>query len=98
MRVLVRVLPLVLVAWYVWQTHAYLQVWRLDLTLWAHAATMAPHKPRVLMNFGRVLIRAGHPSEGATVMLRAYDAAQAPHVPEWDRQRAEGYVVIRGRP
>ena len=86
-------LPALLLSVYAWQSHTYVRVWQSDLTLWAHAAQEAPRKPRPAMNYGLALLKAKRTTEAATVMVHAYELAQAPHIPTWDRQRTGRYVV-----
>ncbi len=67
-------------------TRAYVEMWRSDLTIWQHAATVSPQKPRVLVNYGLALMRDGHLDEAQRVFLLAQTAAAQPWVPSWDRQ------------
>ena len=96
-RKAIVLLPLLLTAWYADQTHAYVQVWQTNLTLWAHAVSEVPHKPRPAMNYGLTLLHAGDAEAGTRYMWHAYTLAQAPHVPSWDRQRTTRYVVAQSR-
>ena len=66
-----------------WRTHQQLEVWQSDLTLWAHAATIAPAKPRPALNYGVALLAASELS-GITHIVRASELARLPHVPPWD--------------
>ena len=69
-----------------WQTHRTIPVWQSDVTLWAHAAALAPLKPRPVVNYGMALIADRQIGRGLSTMLRGVDLASQPHVPTWDRQ------------
>lgn len=64
--------------------HEALAVWRSDLTLWRHAAQVAPQKPRVLVNYGVSLIQARVIEAGTARLVQAERASRLPHVPRPD--------------
>ena len=66
------------------QMRASLEVWESDSTLWAHAATVAPMKPRVALNYGVTLLQVDYP-QALTQLVRAQQLTGARHVPWWDR-------------
>lgn len=68
-------------------------VWRSDLTLWAHAATIAPAKPRVALNYGVALFADGQTRAGIEQWRRASQLAHQPHILGWDRARAHATVA-----
>jgi hypothetical protein len=80
----------VMVGWLVWcaaVTHDQVGVWRSDLTLWLHAATVAPAKPRPALNYGSALAIRGEFVGAALWWEHAIRLADAPHVPPHDRRR-----------
>ena len=81
-----RYIPLLLAAVYAWQTHQQIGIWRSNVTLWTHAVTISPYKPRVLQNYGLALLEQGD-TKGAIEQFRhAVKMADLPHVPAWDRR------------
>lgn len=82
----------VLLTWYGWQTVQYLPAWRADVTLWTHAAQMAPMKPRVAVNYGLVLLAEGRIQAGLEAWRRAQQLAQQPHIPSYDKAMTEQRV------
>ena len=46
-------------------------VWQSELTLWAHAADVAPEKPSVANNYGVALVQAGRLREARAQFQRA---------------------------
>ena len=85
--------PLLVVALYAWQTAHQIRTWRSNLTLWQHAVTIVPQKPRVLHNYGLALLEAGEINAAVTRFRAAVTAAEAPHVPAWDRRITNRDVV-----
>jgi hypothetical protein len=83
-----RLVVVGLCAVWAWQSHQYVRVWRSDVTLWQHAAVMAPHKPRALLNAGTMQVVRGRFADARALFQLAQTAAQLPHVPPWDRQLA----------
>lgn len=83
------IMLLALLLTYTWQTHQYVRVWQSDLTLWTHAARVAPLKPRPYVNLGVALILAGQFGAARAAFEHAEAVAQLPHVPVWDRQDAQ---------
>ena len=79
MLVLVLLVPQVL-----WTYH-YARVFGSELTLAAHAARLAPRKPRAVFNYGRALLLSGELGPAAALFDQAELLAAAPHVPAWDR-------------
>ena len=77
--------------WYGWQTVTYLPAWRSDVTLWTHAAQMAPQKPRVALNYGVVLLAQGDLG-GLEQFARAQALTQQAHVPASDAQMTRARV------
>ena len=76
-----------------WRTHQQLQVWQSDLTLWAHAATIAPAKPRVALNYG-VSLLARDEAQALQQLVRAYQLTQLAHVPQWDAAVTQRAVAV----
>ena len=70
------------------QTHRYAAVWQSDLTLWAHAARMAPLKPRPWINLGTYWIQVGGIREARAAWQHAARLAQQASVPSWDQRVA----------
>ena len=70
-------------------THQYAPVWRTEFTVWAHAARLAPEKPRTLNNYGVVLAAAGRLEAARQVFERAHTAGHSPQLPAWDRVEGE---------
>lgn len=89
-----RWLPYVVVAGCVWQSAQQILVWRSNLTLWAHASIVAPHKPRVALNHGLVLLEAGEIMAGVQEMRRARALTLQAHVPAWDRRITREAVTV----
>lgn len=75
--------------WWMWQSAQYVPVWHSETTLFAHTATMAPAKPRPLINHAVMVAASGDLEEAERILLRAWQAAQAPHVPDYDQILAE---------
>lgn len=80
-----------------WQSHQQARVWVSDLTLWRHAARMAPLKPRPALNYGSSLAQAGDVAGAASWWAHAAALAQQPHVPSWDAQRTMRSVLTNLR-
>lgn len=78
--------PLLLALFYAWQTHQQIGIWRSNVTLWTHAATIAPYKPRVLTNYGLALLQQGDTKGAVEQWRKAVQMADLPHVPPWDRR------------
>lgn len=74
------------------QTHAYTQVWQSNVTLWTHAAQMAPLKPRPAMNAGVSLLAVGQLEAGIQSIARASQLANSAHVPWYDREMTQQAV------
>ena len=64
---------------------ASLLVWQSDATLWAHAATIAPLKPRVALNYGVTLLQQRQYPQALTQLVRAKRLTGYAHVPSWDQ-------------
>ena len=79
-------LPLLLLAWYAVQTHAYVPVWQDNLALWTHAHARAPLKPRPALNLSGYLLAAGRVQDGVSMMVEARRLADGRHVPAWDAE------------
>lgn len=77
-----------------WASVGQIATWQGDLTLWSHAATTAPLKPRVVQNLGLSLVGAGHVTAGLAQLDLALLVAQRPHVPETDRLITERTVAL----
>lgn len=80
------VLPLVVLGMLAWRTHQAVPVWWSNLTLWQHAAAVAPLKPRPLVNVAGAQLEAGHTQAGLNALLQADRLARASHVPAYDRR------------
>lgn len=81
------------VAWLMWQAAGQIAVWDTNLSLWAHAAEMAPYKPRVALNYGVSLMADGQTQAGIRQFQRAGQLARLPHIPIWDRRQTDAAVA-----
>ena len=66
------------------RTHAYATVWRSEVSLWRHAVSHAPLKPRPWINYGVALTRVGRYDEARQAWTIAVQMADGAHVPWWD--------------
>ena len=80
------VLILALLGWWAVQARAYVPVWQSNETLMRHVVTLAPSKPRALLNYGVMLAAAGRRADGAQLFLAAEVATQGVHVSQFDRR------------
>lgn len=88
-----RIWPLVvLIAWFTLQSHDYVRVFQSNQTLWAHAVTAAPYKPRVVVNYGLTLLQANQLQAGVAQLALAHQLAALPHIPESDRAITQATV------
>lgn len=67
-------------------SHRQATVWRSDLTIWAHAAALAPNKPRPWTNLGAALILAQRDTEARAVLRHAESIASQPSISATDRR------------
>ena len=82
-----RIVGVVLLAgFYVWQTYQQIQTWENNPSLWSHAVTVSPYKPRVLQNYGLALLERGDTKGAIEQFRQAVKMADLPHVPAWDRR------------
>lgn len=65
--------------------HRALEVWTSDLTLWRHAALIAPYKPRVALNYGVSLLQTKDVIGAVRQLARAAELTGQPHIPAWDQ-------------
>ena len=70
-------------------TRQYAAVWRSEPALWAHAARLAPQKPRTLNNYGVTLVMQGRLAEARIWFERAHRAGHGAQLPAWDRVEGE---------
>lgn len=63
-------------------------VWRSEPSLWAHAARVAPNKPRPIVNVGKAAMLQGRFDIAERAMYRALVLAEQSHLPPYDRQDA----------
>lgn len=75
-------------------THRQGARWHDDETLWCHALTQAPEKPRPLINCALALMRAGHSDRALPLLERA---AVAVEHGEPNRRAALRSAVIANR-
>ena len=66
------------------RTHQALTVWQSDLTVWRHAAHVAPFKPRPATNYGVALLMARDPL-AVWQLRRAWGLTHGSQVPDYDR-------------
>lgn len=92
-----RWLPVPIVGWCVWQTAQQIPAWRSELTLWSHAARMAPFKPRVALNYAGALLGDGQMRAGMRQLARAQAVADLPHVPAVDRHLTRRTIAVNLR-
>ena len=80
-----RYLPLILVlGWYAHQSQGYVRVFQSNEVLWAHAAQMAPGKPRVASSYAGALLEAEKGDEAMRQYALAQRLTYLPHVPAYD--------------
>lgn len=89
----IRWAPYVYLVACLWATMQQIPVWRSNLTLWRHAAELAPLKPRVALNYGLALLASGDTTGAIAQWRRAAILSQAPHIPEWDRRETNDVVL-----
>ena len=78
-------IPALFLALCVVRTHGQIPVWRSNLTLWTHAATVAPLKPRVRHLEALAMLESGQIQAGVAGLQLALLVATQPHVPASDR-------------
>lgn len=66
-------------------TDQYARLWVHPLPLWAHAARLAPLKPRPWLHVGIGLVLIGRYADAGRSFDHAALVAGLPHVPAWDR-------------
>lgn len=69
-------------------THTETQRWQSDQTLWCHAVTLAPEKPRALNNCALALVRAGAYDLALPLLDRALVSLEAREPNRRDALRA----------
>lgn len=75
-------------AWIVAQllaTASYVPVWRSELSLWRHASSVAPLKPRPAVNYAKALLFAGDLKASEAQLYRALALAGQSHLRSYDQ-------------
>ena len=90
---LVRSAPIALLLAYAVLTHQQARVWQSELSLWRHAAQMAPLKPRPAVNYAKALMLSGQMAAAEAELARALVLAGGAHVPEYDQVDATKAVT-----
>ena len=77
-----------LLVFYAAFTVAQVPVWRSESAVWAHAALVAPLKPRPVLNAGNAALLTGDVDRAERTFLLVIQLASLPHVPPYDRDDA----------
>lgn len=82
----------VVIGWWALCTAQYLPVWNTPVALATHAMTHAPAKPRTLILYGAMIVLQGRLADATVAFRAAGAAATLPHVPLYDKRRADEAV------
>ena len=86
------VLALVMLACGAATARSYAAVWQNEETLWAHAATRAPVKPRPHVQWSLALMERRQFAHAEAVLDYADQLTMFPHVRAWDRAEAQDAI------
>ncbi len=74
-------------------TIAYASVWQNELTLWSHAAVIAPAKPRPWLHLALAFMERRQWREAQTALDHVAEIVNDSHVPAWDQAEGEGALL-----
>ena len=82
-------LTVLLALFWLVQTGRYVPKWTDRLELARHTATLAPEKPRALMNFGVYMATRGQIHVGRVMLEHAVIYTRRPYIRPWDKMLME---------